>query len=123
MSPPNLPPHLRRAVVIEIKYAGYIELEQRRIARFKKDERKRLPADINYSAIRGLRIEAQQKLAAVRPRSLGQAGRISGVSPADLAVLSVWLEMWNREQSQSREQNQSHEQHADITNGAEIAGK
>ena len=123
LSPPNLPPHLRRAVVIEIKYAGYIELEQRRIARFKKDERKRLPADINYSAIRGLRIEAQQKLAAVRPRSLGQAGRISGVSPADLAVLSVWLEMWNREQSQSREQNQSHEQHADITNGAEIAGK
>ncbi|NLZ70296.1 MAG: tRNA uridine-5-carboxymethylaminomethyl(34) synthesis enzyme MnmG [Clostridiaceae bacterium] len=102
---PNLPSHLRRAAVIEIKYAGYIELEQRRIARFKKDERKRLPADINYGAIRGLRIEAQQKLAAVRPRSLGQAGRISGVSPADLAVLSVWLEMWNREQSSEQRTN------------------
>ncbi len=88
-------PHLTRAeqdaVAIALKYEGYIRLEEERIRQFRKLERKRLPPDLDYQAIRGLRLEARQKLAKLRPVSIGQAGRISGVSPADLSVLLVYL--------------------------------
>lgn len=75
----------------EIRYAGYLEKENKEIEKAAKLEEKRLPSDIDYFSIEGLRLEARQKLDAVRPLNLGQAGRISGVNPADIAVLMVWL--------------------------------
>lgn len=76
----------------DIKYAGYLQKQQSRINEMVRLENKVLPPDIDYKAIKGLRIEGAQKLDAVRPLNIGQAGRISGVSPADIAVLIVWLE-------------------------------
>jgi tRNA uridine 5-carboxymethylaminomethyl modification enzyme len=82
----------QEAVEIQIKYEGYIRLEQDRIAQFRKTEHKELPPDIDYASISGLRLEARQKLARLRPASVGQASRISGVSPADISVLLVYLQ-------------------------------
>ena len=79
-------------VEIQIKYAGYLDRQQKQVEEFKKEEARLLPPDLDYSAIGGLRLEARQKLADIRPVSLGQAGRISGVSPADIAVLLIYLE-------------------------------
>ncbi len=76
----------------EIKYEGYIRMEERRIAKFRQMEMKLLPAELDYSQITALRMEARQKLSSIKPRNVGQAGRISGVSPADVAVLLVYLE-------------------------------
>ena len=89
---PALSAAVTQEVEIQIKYAGYLERQQRQVAEFKKEEARLLPADIDYQAIAGLRLEAREKLAAIRPMSLGQAGRISGVSPADIAVLMIYLE-------------------------------
>ncbi len=80
------------ALEVELKYAGYISRQNIAIDRLKRQEDKRIPSTLNFLSIRGLRVEAQQKLAAVRPETLGQAARISGVTPADLALLSVWVE-------------------------------
>lgn len=77
---------------IQIKYEGYINRQLRQVAAFRKMEDKLLPAEIDYLSIEGLRLEARQKLDKIRPRSLGQAGRISGVSPADISVLMIYLE-------------------------------
>ncbi len=88
---PNLPRDAREQVEISIKYAGYIERQKKQAERFLKTETKKMPDDIDYEKIDGLRLEARQKLNAIRPASLGQASRISGVSPADIAVLMVWL--------------------------------
>ena len=79
-------------VEIQIKYAGYLARQEKQVAEFKKEESRLLRADIDYNAIGGLRLEARQKLSEIRPLSIGQAGRISGVSPADIAVLLIWLE-------------------------------
>ena len=79
-------------VEIQIKYAGYLARQEKQVAEFKKEENRRLPDGIDYNAISGLRLEARQKLSEIRPMSVGQAGRISGVSPADIAVLLIWLE-------------------------------
>ena len=76
---------------IEIKYEGYIKKQLAEVERFSKLEQKRLPEDADYSSIKGLRIEAQQKLNKLRPESIGRASRISGVSPADVSVLLIWL--------------------------------
>ncbi len=95
---PQLPAAVRQQVEIRLKYAGYIEKQQRQVAEFQRAESRLLPEDINYAAIQGLRLEARQKLAAIRPVSLGQASRISGVSPADLAVLMIWLEQHGSEE-------------------------
>ncbi|MBO4501366.1 MAG: FAD-dependent oxidoreductase, partial [Clostridia bacterium] len=76
---------------IEIKYEGYIKKQLAEIERFSKLEEKRLPEDTDYSLIKGLRLEAQQKLNKLRPESIGRASRISGVSPADVSVLLIWL--------------------------------
>ena len=89
---PNLPVSITDEVEIQLKYAGYLERQQRQVAEFKKEEARLLPPDIDYASIVGLRLEAREKLAQIRPMSLGQAGRISGVSPADIAVLMIWLE-------------------------------
>jgi len=77
--------------VISIKYEGYIKRQQRQLEELCRMESHIIPEDIDYWALQGLRIEARQKLSAVRPRSLGQATRISGVSPADAAALMMYL--------------------------------
>ena len=76
---------------ITIKYAGYIDRQLRQVEEVKRLEERPLPLDIDYLSIEGLRLEARQKLAEIRPKNLGQAGRVSGVSPADVAVLMVYL--------------------------------
>lgn len=99
---PLLPDSVKEAVEIQIHYEGYIRMEHDRVERFRKLEHKKLPPAIRYEAIRGLRLEARQKLALRRPDSVGQASRISGVSPADIQVLLVWLEQ-HRGQRSGRE--------------------
>lgn len=89
---PELPQGVTREVEIQVKYAGYLLRQQRQVEEFKKEEARLLPADLDYAAIAGLRLEARQKLQAIRPLSIGQAGRISGVSPADIAVLLIYCE-------------------------------
>ena len=79
-------------IEIQVKYAGYIKLQEAQVEKFKKLEAKKLREDINYSDIKGLRIEARQKLDKIKPLSIGQASRISGVSPADISVLLIYLE-------------------------------
>lgn len=88
---PSLPPDVCEEVGIIIKYEGYIKRQEEQVARFKKNEEKKIPPDINYDDVYGLRIEARQKLSAMRPDNVGMAGRISGVSPADVAVLLIYL--------------------------------
>ena len=82
---------MTQAVEIDTKYQGYIDRQMRQVAEMKKLEDKRLPTDLDYSSIAGLRLEARQKLDKAKPLNLGQASRISGVSPADVSVLMVWL--------------------------------
>ena len=89
---PELPRSVTDEVEIQLKYAGYLARQEKQVAEFKKEEARLLPEDLDYSAIQGLRLEARQKLQEIRPVSLGQAGRISGVSPADIAVLMIYLE-------------------------------
>ena len=79
-------------VEIQVKYDGYIKLQEAQVEKFKKLEKKLLPEDIDYETIKGLRLEARQKLQKIRPNSIGQASRISGVSPADISVLLIYLE-------------------------------
>ena len=88
----ELPRDVKEEVEIEIKYKGYIKLQQQQVEKFKKLERKLLPQEINYEEIKGLRLEARQKLNKIKPNSVGQASRISGVSPADISVLLIYLE-------------------------------
>ena len=89
---PDLPAAVTEEVEIQIKYAGYLARQEKQVQEFKKEESRRLPEGIDYNGISGLRLEARQKLSEIRPMSIGQAGRISGVSPADIAVLLIWLE-------------------------------
>ncbi|MCR5791102.1 MAG: tRNA uridine-5-carboxymethylaminomethyl(34) synthesis enzyme MnmG [Lachnospiraceae bacterium] len=89
---PFIPEDIAEQINIEIKYKGYIERERRQVEGFKKMEGKRLPKDIDYQQISGIRIEARQKLNDFKPESIGQASRIQGVSPADISVLLVYLE-------------------------------
>ena len=80
------------AVEIDLKYEGYIRRQLKQVEEFARLESRSLPAELDYDAVTGLRIEAREKLKKIRPENLGQAGRISGVSPADLSVLMIWLE-------------------------------
>ena len=89
---PVLPLTVTEEVEIQIKYAGYLARQEKQVAEFKKEETRLLPPDLDYDGIAGLRLEARQKLSQIRPISIGQASRISGVSPADIAVLLIWLE-------------------------------
>jgi len=89
---PSLDPRVQEQVEIAIKYEGYIQRQTRQIAAFAKAEEKKIPAEIDYNQIQGLRLEARQKLGQIRPVTLGQASRISGVSAADLTALMIWLE-------------------------------
>ena len=96
----DLHPHVRRQVEILVKYEGYIDREERLAGKARDAEKAHLPSDIDYHAFPALRYEAREKLNIVQPSSLGQAGRISGVNPADIAILAVLSERGNlREQS------------------------
>ncbi len=88
---PDLPKEIFESVEIELKYEGYIKRQQADIDEMRRLEAKKLQTDMDYSQIRGLRLEAIEKLNAVKPENIGQAGRISGVSPADISVLLIWL--------------------------------
>lgn len=91
-----LPDDVIEQVEIEVKYEGYIERQMRQVEQYKKMEKKKIPADLNYNDISSLRLEARQKLIAYKPVSVGQASRISGVSPADISVLLIYLEHYHR---------------------------
>ncbi|AWZ49748.1 tRNA uridine-5-carboxymethylaminomethyl(34) synthesis enzyme MnmG [Clostridiaceae bacterium 14S0207] len=93
---PNLPYNVQEQVNIMSKYEGYIDKQLEQVNQFKKFEKRKLPENINYSDVKGLRIEAIQKLNNIRPDNIGQASRISGVSPADVSVLLIYLEQLNR---------------------------
>ena len=95
-SMPDLPGSVMEQVSISVKYEGYIAKQMQQIAQFKKMEQRIIPDDVNYAEIKGLRIEARQKLAKHKPISLGQASRISGVSPADISVLVIYLNARSR---------------------------
>ena len=89
---PALPQAVAEEVEIQIKYAGYLARQEKQVQTFLQEESRKLPADMDYETIHGLRLEARQKLSEIRPVSIGQASRISGVSPADIAVLLIYLE-------------------------------
>ena len=93
---PALSYHEVTQLEVQIKYEGYIKKQLQQIERFKKLENRKLSEDMDYSQIEGLRLEAVQKLNQIKPESLGQASRISGVSPADINVLLVYLEKKRR---------------------------
>ena len=88
---PNYPREIFESVETALKYEGYIKRQLQQVAEFKRMEGHKLPPDLDYNAIQGLRLEAREKLARIRPRNLGQAGRIPGVSPSDVAQLSIAL--------------------------------
>ena len=90
-APQELAADVVEQVEITVKYEGYIQRQQKQVAEFERLEQRLLPEDLDYGHIQGLRLEAREKLSAIRPRSLGQAGRISGVSPADMAALMIYL--------------------------------
>ena len=91
-NPPQLPPAVKEQVAIRVKYEGYIRRQKKQVADFEQLERHPLPPDIDYIHIQGIRLEAREKLDQVRPGNLGQASRISGVSPADIAALMIYLQ-------------------------------
>lgn len=91
-----LPGDVIQQVEIELKYEGYIERQLRQVEQFKKMEKKQIPGELNYDDVSSLRLEARQKLKDFRPISIGQASRISGVSPADISVLLIYLEQYNK---------------------------
>lgn len=101
---PDLPPEVQEQVDLSIKYEGYIKIQLEQVEQMRKLERKSLPSDLDYSQIRGLRLEAIEKLSKIKPLSVGQASRISGVNPADVSVLLVWLEQ-NRRESNDRDKS------------------
>lgn len=94
-----LPDDVIEQVNISIKYRGYLEREQRQVLQFKKMEGRKISEDIDYNSINSIRIEAKQKLSKFRPESIGQASRIQGVSPADIQVLTVYIEAFEREKN------------------------
>ena len=93
---PDLPQDVQEQVNIQIKYAGYIDQQLKQVEQFKKLEGRLLPMELDYETIQGLRLEARQKLNLVRPENLGQASRITGVSPADISVLLIYMEQMKR---------------------------
>ncbi|MBQ1965657.1 MAG: hypothetical protein II348_03190 [Clostridia bacterium] len=89
---PELPEAVQEQVEISLKYEGYIRRQLSAVEEFKKLENRKLPPDLDYTTVTGLRLEAQQKLNKFRPDSIGQASRISGVNPADVTVLLIWFD-------------------------------
>ena len=102
---PDLPDEVIYQVNINIKYEGYITRQLRQVGQFKKLENRLIDENIDYNDVPSLGNEARQKLINVKPLSIGQASRISGVSPADISVLLVYLEQYNHEKSQKENNN------------------
>jgi tRNA uridine 5-carboxymethylaminomethyl modification enzyme len=96
------PTEVREGAEIDLKYSGYLARQQQQIDQVKQQENRPLPPDLNYSEIGTLSREARERLAAVRPITLGQAARLPGVSPADVTALMLWLELANRRAGQSK---------------------
>ncbi|MBQ4155999.1 MAG: tRNA uridine-5-carboxymethylaminomethyl(34) synthesis enzyme MnmG, partial [Clostridia bacterium] len=92
---PEIPRDVLISAQTEIKYDGYIKRQNSAIKEVKRLENKHLPEDIDYNEIKGLRLEAREKLSKIKPKNIGQASRVSGVSPADISVLLIWLEKGN----------------------------
>ncbi|MCC3144720.1 tRNA uridine-5-carboxymethylaminomethyl(34) synthesis enzyme MnmG [Halanaerobium sp. Z-7514] len=93
---PEITKDVAEQVEIQVKYKGYIDRQQAQVEQFRKMEEKKIPEELDYSQLENLRLEAREKLARVRPLSIGQASRISGVSPADISALMIYLEQYNR---------------------------
>ncbi|MCL5057541.1 MAG: tRNA uridine-5-carboxymethylaminomethyl(34) synthesis enzyme MnmG, partial [Actinobacteria bacterium] len=93
---PVLPQEVREEVEIEVKYEGYIKKQRSQVERFEKLENRKIPADVDFAEMKGISNEARQKLARIRPESVGQAARVSGVSPADISVMLIYLEQMAR---------------------------
>ena len=89
---PDYPPEVFEQVEISVKYEGYIARQEQQSREMRRIERKKIPADLDYTSLKGLRLEAVEKLSKIRPENLGQASRISGVNPADVAALNIILE-------------------------------
>ncbi|AEY68209.1 tRNA uridine-5-carboxymethylaminomethyl(34) synthesis enzyme MnmG [Clostridium sp. BNL1100] len=96
---PDLPRAVREQVEVAVKYEGYIKRQMQQVEQYKKLEGRKIPQNIDYNEIQGLRLEARQKLSQIRPDSIGQASRITGVSPADISVLLIYLEQVNRKKN------------------------
>lgn len=96
---PDLPRAVREQVEVAVKYEGYIKRQMQQVEQYKKLEGRKIPQNIDYNEIQGLRLEARQKLSQIRPESIGQASRITGVSPADISVLLIYLEQINRKKN------------------------
>ena len=99
---PELPRQVVEEVEIMVKYEGYIKMQEKQVEGFKKLEKKLLPDDVDYNTIKGIRLEARQKLNKYKPYSIGQASRISGVSPADISVLLIFLEQYGKTKKESK---------------------
>jgi len=97
LSPLSLPDEVRDGTEIDIKYSGYLARQEQQIARVRRQEGRVLPANLAYHRITNLSTEAREKLAALQPQTLGQAGRVPGVSPADVTALLLWLELERRQ--------------------------
>ena len=93
---PSLTSQEKEEVEIQIKYEGYIKMQEAQVEKFKKLEQKLLPEDIDYNDVKGISLEARQKLNKFKPHSIGQASRISGVSPADISVLLIFMQSYNK---------------------------
>jgi tRNA uridine 5-carboxymethylaminomethyl modification enzyme len=98
---PDLDEDAATQVELGVKYAGYIRRQTQSVRQVSRLESSQLPEDLNYGALSGLRVEARHMLARVRPRSIGQAARVPGVTPADVAVLLVWLQRWRAERAEA----------------------
>ena len=103
---PELPREVWEQVAITIRYEGYLERQMQQIAQFRRQESRRLPLDVDWREVRGISLEARQKLWQQKPESLGQASRISGVSPSDIAVLQIWLETERRRGTQNGQEKE-----------------
>ncbi|MFW5885658.1 MAG: tRNA uridine-5-carboxymethylaminomethyl(34) synthesis enzyme MnmG, partial [Halanaerobium sp.] len=95
---PEIKKDVQEQVEIQVKYKGYIERQEAQVEQFRKMEEKKIPEELDYNQLDNLRLEAREKLNKIRPLSIGQASRISGVSPADISALMIYLEQYNREQ-------------------------
>ena len=102
---PELPKEVREQAELNVKYEGYIAIQQQQVQAMRKLEKKALPADTDYTKVRGLRLEAAEKLNKIRPLSVGQASRISGVNPTDVNVLLIWLSAYGKNENDNGETN------------------
>ena len=103
---PEITKDVAEQIEIQVKYKGYIDRQQAQVEQFRKMEEKKIPEELDYSQLENLRLEAREKLARVRPLSIGQASRISGVSPADISALMIYLEQYNRSKKDDKDADQ-----------------